>query len=388
MKDALISSHLGRFEIDKRRGFLPPEDPPTTFGDHAHPDLEPIKKLGQELPELLESHRLRSVLDRLEPIGLSVFDSLNEREQILAARIYAFLTSAYVHQLGEPKVSKIPRNLAVPFHYLSRKLGRSLPILSYDLYALNNWRRLATSAQIEAKNMDTIQKFVRIKDESWFILIHVEIEAKAAPAVAAIGASQQAVYEDDPVALQTALETINASLADMISTLKRMPEGNNPDVYAFSFRPYIQMFQGVSYEGVDELQAPPTFRGETGAQSSIVPSLDVALGINHARTDLTDYVLDMRKYMPKKHREFIEAVEGIEKAQPVRTYIVSSTRRPLKEAYNSCLDKINEFRQQHLEFAILYVHTKVTDPSGTGGTPFLKWLAQLRDETRAAKIRG
>ena len=45
-----------------------------------------------------------------------------------------------------------------------------------------------------------------------------------------------------------------------------------------------------------------------------------------------------------------------------------------------------EFRKKHLEFAVLYIQSKVTDPSGTGGTPFMQWLAQLRNETEAHKI--
>jgi indoleamine 2,3-dioxygenase len=58
----------------------------------------------------------------------------------------------------------------------------------------------------------------------------------------------------------------------------------------------------------------------------------------------------------------------------------------LGEAYNSCLEQICEFREQHLEFATSYIQTKVTDENGTGGTPFMKWLAQLRSETQAATV--
>ncbi len=143
---------------------------------------------------------------------------------------------------------------------------------------MNNWRRIDPEGPIKVENLDTIQKFVRIQDEPWFILIHTEIEAKAGPAIRAIGQLQQAVLKDDVHTLKFALDGIAESLEGMIGTLSRMPEGNSPDVYAFAFRPYIQMFQGISYEGVEELEPMPTFRGETGVQSSIIPALDVVRG--------------------------------------------------------------------------------------------------------------
>src|SRR5437667_4809498 len=53
--------------------------------------------------------------------------------------------------------------------------------------------------------------------------------------------------------------------------------------------PYTTLFRSV-----EELEPMPTFRGETGAQSSIIPALDVVLGVKHAKTDLTDYVADRK----------------------------------------------------------------------------------------------
>lgn len=386
MDERAATLDLNSFQIGPDRGFLPLRDPLTSFHEGRSPELRNLEELGSQIPELLESHQIRPILEGLKVIPPELFQGLSGEEMLHAARIYSFLASAYVHQLNEPKVSRIPRTVAVPFYLLSNRLGRRFPILSYDLYCLNNWRRLDPHGQIVVENMDTIQKFVRIPDEAWFILIHAEIEAKAAPAIRSIGRAQRAVLGDEPEALRDALETIASSLSRMVSTLKRMPEGNSPDVYAFSFRPYIQMFQGVTYEGVPEIRIPPTFRGETGAQSSIIPVIDVALGIKHAKTDLTDYVEDMRNYMPRKHREYIELVESIERAKSLREYVTKNSRTALKDAYNNCLERITQFRQQHLEFAVSYINTKVTETSGTGGTPFMRWLVQLRDETEAAKV--
>lgn len=386
MEQGVSTLKLESFDITPERGFLPKEDPAYKFESVDLPELRYLEHLGRNIPEMLSDHSLRSILRKLEPISTSVFDKLSYRERVMATRIYAFLTSAYVHQLDEEKVDSVPRGLAIPFNYLSKQLGRNYPILSYDLYALNNWKRKDSKGKIEVDNLETIQNFVRLRDEPWFILIHVEIEAEAGPAIASIGTMQHAVAKKDQELVKYALENIYDSLVSMIDTLKRMPEQNSPDLYAFTFRPYIQMFQNIRYEGVEEYSYGPTFRGETGAQSSVIPSLDAALGIKHEKTDLTDYVADMRNYMPRKHREFIEAVEANERHRPLRDFLIRDCKTNVIRKYNEVLDKMVEFRQKHLEFAVIYIFSKVKDQLGTGGTPFMKWLAQLRDETMAHKI--
>lgn len=50
---------------------------------------------------------------------------------------------------------------------------------------------------------------------------------------------------------------------------------------------------GVVFEGVDG-GAPNFLRGETGAQSTIIPSLDAVLGIGH-RADLLRHMLQVRR---------------------------------------------------------------------------------------------
>ena len=58
--------------------------------------------------------------------------------------------------------------------------------------------------------------------------------------------------------------------------------------------------------------------------------------------------------------------------------------RPLaeKDAYNDVLEAMATFREVHFGWADEYIHQRVADPRGTGGTPYMQWLQQLIDETR------
>jgi indoleamine 2,3-dioxygenase len=151
--------------------------------------------------------------------------------------------------------------------------------------------------------------------------------------------------------------------------LRRISEGMDPAVYFKTFRPYIRFFENVSYQGTD--LKPLNYRGETGAQSSIMPTLVALMKIPHKPSILTNHLSDMRRYMPAPHREFIQWVE----AYPDLKSQASA------EAFNSVLEAMAGFRQVHYGWAQEYIHKRTDDPRGTGGTPYMQWLNQLIGET-------
>jgi indoleamine 2,3-dioxygenase len=148
----------------------------------------------------------------------------------------------------------------------------------------------------------------------------------------------------------------------------------DPAFYYRTFRPYIRFFEGVVYEGVES--APLDFRGETGAQSSLIPTVVAFLKVPHRPSMLTDHLADMRRFMPTEHRALIEQVERLPDPRG----------RVDRAPYNEALEALASFRETHLEFARRYIAAHVRDPRGTGGTPYLEWLGQLVDETRAHLI--
>jgi indoleamine 2,3-dioxygenase len=266
----------------------------------------------------------------------------------------------------------LPRNLAIPLCDVSARLRRP-PILSYDGYALANWKRFRPDGPIALGNIDTIQNFVHLYDEHWFILVHVEIEAQAAIILEAIARAERALTLGHDAVIDESVQAIARTLWTQVAVLRRIPERMDPALYYKTFRPYIRFFEGVVYEGVDE--APMDHRGETGAQSSVVPTLVAFLKIPHRPTMLTDHLADMRRFMPPEHREVIEHVESMP----------SVRERVARDTFNEALEALATFRDTHYNFAQRYIAQWVADPRGTGGTPYLQWLGQLIDETRAAK---
>ena len=135
-----------------------------------------------------------------------------------AMMLLSYLGHGYVW--GEPQAaSVIPKNIAVPWFHVATQLGRP-PVLSYASYALDNWGRIDSKQPVAIDNVQILQNFLAGADEDWFILIHVDIETKAAGAIRAIPTAVQAANDEDPVSLTGALEDIGASIAQMMVTLR------------------------------------------------------------------------------------------------------------------------------------------------------------------------
>lgn len=354
------------------RGFLPEKDPLCLFP--ANSPYELLDDIGRDLPSLLVDNQFRSYARTLNiPLWQDEVNDDNLPELRLYYLRLGFLASAYINQVGEDACHVLPANLAVPLAYVCKLLHRP-PILSYDGYALYNWRRFQIDRTIELGNIDTLQNFVHLYDEHWFILVHVEIEAIAADILAAIARIDRTLKIVPKQDIVDELWQISTAIGRQVSALKRIPEKMDPELYFKTFRPYIRFFENVVYEGVN--QQAIDFRGETGAQSSIIPVLVEFMKIPHQSSILTEHLADMRHYMPKRHRLFIEQVA----AMP------SIRRTEYREPFNAILDNIIEFRKVHYGWANEYIHKHVKDPRGTGGTPYMLWLDQMILETEAYKL--
>ena len=380
---------IADYGITEEFGYLPSYDPAQSLSAGN----EEWDQFGKDLPKLLMGSDFRKRVNALPKFNI---DKLNGEAEIQRAMlVLSYIGQAY--QWSDNKAATVmPEVLAKPWYEVGKLVGRP-PILSYQSYASDNWRRFDKAAPIECGNIGLLQCFLGGQDEEWFILIHIDIEKKAGKALKAIEEAQAAVVAQDAEKVEAALIKMRAALTAMYEVLGRMPERCDPYIYFHRVRPYIfgwrnnpSLPDGVVYEGVDEYKGVgQKFRGETGAQSAIIPAMDGVLGIEHEKDELREYLMEMRTYMPPKHVAFIEAVEA---GPSVRNFVTTIKKSSLTQVFNDCIELVANFRAMHLEYAGTYIHAQAQatpgNPSavGTGGTPFMIYLRKHRDETKKQTV--
>ena len=376
---------LSDFGLSEEFGYMQHTDPVVTLP----PGNEAWDEMGKNLSKYLMGTNFRQRVNDLPAFKIETLKTDGEIRR--AFLILSYIGQAYQWSDNEP-AHVLPAVLAKPWYEVGKLVGRP-PILSYTSYSIDNWYLLDKKGPIECGNIALLQCFLGGQDEEWFILIHIEIEKKAGKALKAIEDSQKAVAAQDLDALEKALTNLRNGIKAMYDVLARMPERCDPYVYFHRVRPYIfgwknnpSLPNGVVYEGVEEYQGKgQTFRGETGAQSAIVPALDAVLGIVHEQDQLRDYLMEMRQYMPPMHVKFIEAAEN---GPSVRNFVMACNKESIKKLFNESVELVADFRALHLEYAGTYIHAQSQktpgNPSavGTGGTPFMVYLRKHRDETR------
>lgn len=378
--DAVADAH----DLTADRGFLPERDPPaafdtTPYGATESAYLRRLDEAAAALPDHVEDGDVRAVTESLDAPPEGLPDSLSDREAIRACQIAGFYASAYANQLDTDPIDSIPAGAAVPLYECSKRFGRK-PILSYDLLCLHNYRREDPSGGFDVENLDTLLQFRNLEDEHWFVVIHVAIESAAGPALVACSKVQRSVEVDQPNAVQEGLEAIADSLDAQTAIMQRMTEGNDPSVFATEFRPFYEGFDDVVYEGVDAYNGDvQSFRGGSGAQSSVLPSIDAALGIEHESSILIEKLRDMHTYMPESHRS---AVAAFRSGPDVRPYVADQDDPELETAYNRCARGLAEFRRIHLGQVVQYIREVTDETEGTGGTEYMPFLEKLRAETQ------
>ena len=374
------------------KGFLPGKNPLKEYSISSSAPLNRLHEIATSLPKLLLTGQVPRTIKSLKKNELSIEELLvkkSKRDLKLAMVQLSFIAHSFVWGGRKPK-ERLPEVIAKPWVQVARFLGRP-PVLSYASYCLDNWF-LLEKEPISLENVGLINNFLGGVDEDWFVTVHVCIEHAAAEAVEAAEALSQCNSDTKEKEIKSLLIKIHKSLVEVIEIFSRMTERCDPYIYYHRVRPFIfgskdnpDLKSGLIFENQFENTAQ-FYRGETGAQSSIVPSLDGALGIQHSNDTLKHYLNEMREYMPPNHRRFIEKLES---SSQIRGLINQSAK--LKDSYNNCLEQLTNFRSLHLKYAGMYIHQQSQQKNpfgrggstirGTGGTPFMSYLKKHHDET-------
>ena len=405
-----VTAILNKFDVDPRRGFLPSQDPLQRL-PYARYHL--WEDLGDDLPKLLGA-RLGQAREPLRQLPVLATDKLVTDAELRRAHLLLCLF-AHAYVWGGPQpIDVIPEGIARPLWEVSKRLGMP-PVLGHPSIVLYNWRRLDSEADICMENLSTLNNFFDGRDESWFYLITVEVEARGAWSIVPIMLSIDAIQRyneeqehrrhrrksragsnlsvtsedeqqkgsecdlnesfdmtdydpldrrllthdegDDPTTVAMAgefgghpfdeealigelsptrvatyvtvqLKKVAKAIQGMNDSLSAMREGCHPFIFYHRVRPFLSAWkhnptlpQGVIYEGVSEIRQQ--YYGGSAAQSSLLPFLDIALGVSHSSTKSQDFLLSMREYMPRAHREFLGYIESV---ACLRTFVVESLK--------------------------------------------------------------
>lgn len=113
------------------------------------------------------------------------------------------------------------------------------------------------------------------------------------------------------------LNKVAAAIKGTCLSIESMREGCHPFIFYHRVRPFLSGWKdnpilpdGVIYQGVNN-DVPMKFFGGSAAQSALLPFLDICLGISHSNTKSQEFLLVMRQYMNRIHREFLEYIQTV-----------------------------------------------------------------------------
>ncbi|KAL2175756.1 uncharacterized protein P884DRAFT_278907 [Thermothelomyces heterothallicus CBS 202.75] len=406
----------------------------------------PVKTLSGE-PGLLAQGKLGETVDRELPDLTDAIDKYKDDLPLMNAlyRDYSFLASAYLLEPCHERFVRgegyglardvLPANIARPIAKCAA-LCNFKPFMEYaGSYALFNYRLVDPSKGLASDNLRLIRAFEHGLDpsssEAGFVLVHIEMVKHSGPlvagAVACIDAcsspsssssAPSSSHRRSRAELNEGLRTVLAALRRVNATMETMWSRSRPADYT-SFRTFIfgiasqSMFpRGVLYEGVElsdddgdyyykdggeEQQQQQqdgrreggrrvAFRGESGANDSMIPLVDNLLSIPMPDTPLTEILRDFRSYRPGEHRRFLEWVARAAEEGGLKAWAlgldggeeaegeVEDEKRETRALWIQVLNQVRDFRWRHWCFAREYIIKRTSHPTATGGSPIVTWL--------------
>ncbi|KAI8956540.1 indoleamine 2,3-dioxygenase family protein [Daldinia sp. FL1419] len=411
---------LPAFMVSTTRGFLARMNPIVALP----PEFEPVEALLQAMPVktlsgepgLLATGQLGDrVLQDLPDLTDQVEKYRHNLPMMNALyRDYSFLASAFLLEpchmrfvKGEPYGlgrSFLPAQLSRPIVRCAELAGFK-PFMEYaGSYALFNYRLQNPDAGLEYSNLRLIRAFEHGLDptssEAGFVLVHIDMVKNSGPLVhgtmsclKALENAQGYSSQQQRVMFNEGLRMVVDAMRKVNNVMETMWMKSKPRSYT-SFRTFIfgitsqSMFpDGVVYEDVNDGK-PLSFRGESGANDTMIPLMDNLLQIDMPDTPLTEILKDFRDYRPSNHRQFLAEVKKCSEELRVKDFALAtgiegnSTManeeldlvKESRRLWLHALNQVRDFRWRHWCFAREYILKQTSHPTATGGSPIVTWL--------------
>lgn len=374
----------GFFSVDETNGFLPIRPPlaslPETFTD--------LQILTDSLKDLIK------VPDAIVGSVLALPNYLSEVSAqtdpfVLQAlfRAYTFVASAYTLELAYQEFVKsgeygqarksLPPNIAQPLDAVGLKLD-VYPWLDYHYaYSLGNYVKKDPSGSLDWRNLQMACSFTGGQDETGFIMVHVYINELSPQLI-------QGIKTHDLKLVAQTIQSMNSRRREMWEA-SRHERYNDFRVFIMGIKGNNKIFgDGVVYEGCDDLNPSPkacksgprAYRGQTGAQDNIIPTLDIFTGIvdYYPQNQLTDYLMDLRSYRPVCVQKYLSDLRDRYNSEPLITQLIETNNVEGLVWLLEIVDQVYLFRNGHWQFVQKYIMSNVKYAFATGGTPITTWL--------------
>ncbi|CAH0053643.1 unnamed protein product [Clonostachys solani] len=419
------SLKLASFGISAQWGFLSDEAPLRSFPSSFY---APWDDLIRDLPSLITSRSLTTRVNALPQLTASRLSSDVELRR--AYVVLGFIIHAHVWGSSGPAsapastpVAQIPPQLSEPFLEVCDKLGME-PVLSYAGLCLWNWSSDDGTFPITdgddgffpLEQLRSVASFMRTRGEDAFYHVPVLVEAEGGPLVKILldAVGEARISNSAPV--QAALSASAAIIAKMVKHLPKLYSTLDAGEFFHELRPYLAGGRGMEAKGLsdgfvfqrgDGSQFASKHIGGSAAQSSLFQFLDLVLGVEHEAPEKASETVfqEMRAYMPRKHREFLEAVSQLPTLRSFVEARLSDTG--LCEAFDECTKQLRLWRSTHIAIVSKYVVRPAREAArgsenstaqrtegadfeaaegdeqlkGTGGSALIPFLKQSRDET-------
>lgn len=279
--------------------------------------------------------------------------------------------------------------------------------------------------------MAPVVSFTGTKDEEWFFMISVAIEATGAALIPQMLNAIDAVDANDASRVAGILTKFAAGLDDVTRILSRMNEKCSAPVFYHRLRPFLAgsknmanagLPNGVFYDLGDGQGEWRQYSGGSNAQSSLIQTFDIFLGVEHKHPDPAGYLhvspqqtnltrdnsankqyQSIRDHMPGPHRRFLETLTQLANVRPFA--LAHSAHSPVRTAYNAAVRALTALRDKHLQIVARYImlaskakseslrpgrvnlatvtsQVNEKEVQGTGGTRLMPFLKNARDATK------
>ena len=250
------------------------------------------------------------------------------------------------------------------------------PWLDYHYaYSLGNYVKKDSNSSLNWTNLDMACKFTGSSDEIGFIMLHVYINELTPGLVGTVFDYGKNKNNNSLKLCGSIMESINKRRREMW-TASRHERYNDFRIFIMGIKGNSNIFgEGLVYDKCFD-NKPQNFRGQTGAQDSIIPMMDIFIGIvnYYPKNKLTEYLLDLRTYRPKCIQNFFQNLREYYTSNNIFENLMKTNNFEGLIYLLKIVDEVYLFRNGHWQFVQKYIMENTRYAFATGGTPITTWL--------------